>query len=108
MSYNKFIKYQKSNSCYFFNKQYIGRRFGKEGPLQSLIKLEQDIGNRLANPGTDTVFSALPFLRFLPIPISFSFHKAKSVHQQILDTLETLLVRQICVISKHLQIPLYM
>lgn len=69
---------------------YIGRRFGKEGPLQSLIKLEQDIGNRLANPGTDAVFSALPFLRFLPIPISFSFHKAKSVHQQILDTLETL------------------
>lgn len=92
MSYNKFIKYQKSNSCYFFNKQYIGRRFGKEGPLQSLIKLEQDIGNRLANPGTDTVFSALPFLRFLPIPISFSFHEAKSVHQQILDTLETLSV----------------
>lgn len=78
MSYNKFIKYQKSNSCYFFNKQYIGRRFGKEGPLQSLIKLEQDIGNRLANPGTDTVFSALPFLRFLPIPISLAFIKPKA------------------------------
>lgn len=79
-----------------FNKQYIGRRFGKGGPLQHLIKLEQDIGNRLANPGTDTVLSALPILRFLPIPISLSFHKAKSVHQQILDALETLSVRFFC------------
>lgn len=87
-----------------FDKQYIGRRFGKEGPLLPLIKLEQDIGNRLANPGTDTVLSALPFLRFLPIPISLSFHRAKSVHQQILDTLESLSVLFICVLLQSIHL----
>ncbi|XP_034304486.2 steroid 17-alpha-hydroxylase/17,20 lyase isoform X1 [Magallana gigas] len=68
----------------------IGRSFGKEGPLQPLLKLEEELANRLANPGTDGVLRAFPFLRFLPLPMSSIYHEAKSVHQQLLDKLETL------------------
>lgn len=68
----------------------IGRSFGKEGPLQPLIKLEQELVNRLANPGTDGVLSAAPFLRFLPLPMSLVYHDAKSLHQKLLDNLEIL------------------
>lgn len=77
--------------------QIIGRSFGKEGPLQPLLKLEEELANRLANPGTDGVLRAFPFLRFLPLPMSSIYNEAKSVHQQLLDKLETLSVLCICV-----------
>lgn len=85
---------------YFFKFQLvflaiIGRSFGKEGPMQPLMKLKQELANRLSNPGTDGVLSVVPFLRFLPLPMSSVYHEAKSVHQQHLDTLEMLSVMYI-------------
>ena len=74
-----------SNTC-----QIIGRSFGKEGPLQPLLKLEEELGNRLANPGTDGVLRAFPFLRFLPLPMSLISHETKSVLRQLLYILEML------------------
>lgn len=68
----------------------IGRSFGKEGPMQPLLKLELDLVNRLSNPGTDGVLSVFPFLRFLPLTLSSIYHDAKSVHQKLLDILEML------------------
>lgn len=64
------------------------------------MKIEEELGNRLSSPGTDAVYSAAPFLRFLPLPMSLIFHEVKSVHQRILDTLETLSVQCICLIYK--------
>eukprot|EP00105_Crassostrea_gigas_P042529 XP_019926677.1 PREDICTED: cytochrome P450 1A2-like isoform X2 [Crassostrea gigas] len=68
----------------------IGRSFGKEGPLQPLLKLEHDLVNRLANPGSDALLSAAPFLRILPLPMSSVYRELKSIHQRFLDTLEML------------------
>lgn len=69
------------------------------------MKIEEELGNRLSSPGTDAVYSAAPFLRFLPLPMSLIFHEVKSVHQRILDTLETLSVQCICLIYKpHLKV----
>lgn len=93
-----------SKTSFVFNWntwQIIGRSFGKEGPLQPLMKLEQELANRLANPGTDGMLNAIPFLRFLPLPMSSIYHKAKSVHQQLLDRLEMLSVLCLC-LNSHL------
>lgn len=63
--------------------------------MQPLMKLKQELANRLSNPGTNGVLSVVPFLRFLPLPMSSVYHEAKSVHQQHLDTLEMLSVMYI-------------
>lgn len=81
----------------WYSWQIIGRSFGKEGPMQPLLKLELDLVNRLSNPGTDGVLSVFPFLRFLPLTLSSIYHDAKSVHQKLLDILEMLSVMYIFV-----------
>lgn len=81
----------------WYSWQIIGRSFGKEGPMQPLLKLELDLANRLSNPGTDGVLSVFPFLRFLPLPLSSIYHDTKSVHQKLLDILEMLSVMYIFV-----------
>ena len=73
----------------------VGESFGREGELQRLLRKEQDLVNTNSNPGTDAVFSALPFLRFLPLQSSRNFAEVMRTHQEVLDKLDSLLVRSL-------------
>lgn len=51
------------------------------------------MGNRVAHPSTDVVYTALPFLRFLPLKASLEIAQVMHKHQEVLDKLDSLLVR---------------
>ncbi|XP_048728893.2 steroid 17-alpha-hydroxylase/17,20 lyase-like [Ostrea edulis] len=68
----------------------IGRNFGRHGQLQPLIKKLDHGLNEVTNLGTDMVYSAFPFLRFLPLPHSKKFQDAIKMKDQLMDMLDSL------------------
>ncbi|XP_061187828.1 steroid 17-alpha-hydroxylase/17,20 lyase-like [Saccostrea echinata] len=68
----------------------IGRSFGKEGPLRNLLIKQNDLVNKVANPGTDSIYAVFPFLRFLPLSVSLALRELKKSQSCLLDLLDTL------------------
>ncbi|XP_048780499.2 uncharacterized protein LOC125683404 [Ostrea edulis] len=68
----------------------IGRSFGKKGELQKILKKLDHIINITVNPGYDILYGFLPFLRFLPLPISLKMKEFRKTKQIMMDYLETL------------------
>ncbi|XP_056013423.1 steroid 17-alpha-hydroxylase/17,20 lyase-like isoform X3 [Ostrea edulis] len=68
----------------------IGRSFGRHGQLQSLMKRFDHDFNEITNMGHDIVYSALPFLRFLPLPHSTNVQNVLKMKDQLMDMLDSM------------------
>lgn len=65
----------------------IGQSFGKTGPLQSLLR-QLEKYSMVSNPGYDSIYSKLPWLRFLPFPVSKGYSALSKIRIELLDQLE--------------------
>ncbi|XP_048780498.2 cytochrome P450 1A1-like [Ostrea edulis] len=68
----------------------IGRSFGRKGELQKILRKLDHLVNIITNPGYDILYGFLPFLRFLPLPMSLKMNEFRRTKQVMVDYLETL------------------
>lgn len=78
-------------AIFYFIQQLIGRSFGKTGPLQTLLR-QLEKHTVISNPGYDTIYSKLPWLRFLPLPASKAYATVSKIRLDLIDQLDKLSV----------------